>query len=139
MIPSPEYNTAAYMLAIAEAMERHVLEVYVDGDSPATQTILSERVLYIDREVPQAALHKFLEVVRQIQKQAQEQMAQYEFRRRVDSDFKVSIKDEEKTDGKPVEAPPQVQEVAAPVPSGAEDRGTGDKDRKPGGGGGPKR
>ena len=139
MIPSPEYNTSAYMLAIAEAMERHVLEVYIDGDSPATQMILSERVLYIDREVPQAALHKFLEVLRQVQKQAQEQMAQYEFRRRVDSDFKVSIKDEEKTDGKPVEAPTQVQEAPAAVPSGDEDRSTGGKDLKPRSGGGPKR
>jgi hypothetical protein len=81
MIPT-EYTQAAYLKAIAQQVQRDVKERYVDGDTPAQQTIICEEVFHADREVTQTALLEFLEILQQISDKAEKRMTKFEFRKK---------------------------------------------------------
>lgn len=78
MIPS-EYLNAAYLKAIAQQVSRDVKEKYVDGDTPAQMTIISEDVFHADREVTQTALLEFLSVLQQVIDKTEKRMTKYQF------------------------------------------------------------
>ncbi len=78
MIPS-EYLNAAYLKAIAQQLSRDVKEKYIDGDTPAQMTIISEDVFHADREVSQTALLEFLGILQQITDKAEKRMTKYQF------------------------------------------------------------
>lgn len=78
MIPS-EYLNAAYLKAIAQQVSRDVKEKYVDGDTSAQMTIISEDVFHADREVTQTALLEFLGILQQVIDKTEKRMTRYQF------------------------------------------------------------
>jgi len=85
---SPEFVEAAYLRSLAEYVERHVAEQFAGEDKPP---LYCEQVMAAEREVPQSAVHHFLCLMRDLQRQAQAKMDSFEMRKKGEGEYLVGV------------------------------------------------
>jgi len=77
-----DYTRNAHRRTIWAALQRYLMDKYVDGDTPARDTLVCEEVFFADKEVSQESLMEVIEDLQRREADERIQMTQYEFRRR---------------------------------------------------------
>ena len=77
-----DYTRSAHRRTIWAALQRHLMELYVDGDTPPKDTLVCEEVFFADREVSQESLMEAIEGLQRLEADERVQMDQFEFMRR---------------------------------------------------------
>lgn len=87
--PSEEFKRLAYRREVLRTAIRLIVENYVgDDDVPPPEELICEDVAYKDRVVPPYSLHEVIQELREMEIQTENELKQYEIRKKDASEEK---------------------------------------------------